>query len=285
MSGHEGDEPPVSSTAVTDRIAVVQADGSPGPRRCRRCPTDNHPDRLVCVRCGADLDTGDLLSLPETSEPVVGHVPVRAGGWLPTWWVPLVGALAVTVVLLLGLAVAGIGPWAPDRDVDVVAFDPEDTAAARVLLELSDVAAATTAADDGARSFVPQNMADEDPSTAWRSDGTAAGELVEVVLDEPAWVEMIVLRNGDQHDAAAYEDVGRVRQAVVSFDDGSEYLVYLVDQGLHAQAVELPAPVLTRSVRIEVLTVFEGARDGVAISDVDLRGRASSGSGEVGQPS
>ncbi len=285
MSGHEGDESPRSSTVVTDRLPAVRVDDPTGARRCHRCATENHPDRLLCERCGTDLDTGEALTLQDEAAGAAHDVAPRAGDWLRTWWVPLVGALAVTVVLLLGLAVAGIGPWAPDHGDDPVEFDPEDTADARVLLDLSDVAAATTSPGEDARDFVPQNMADDDPSTAWRSDGTTVGERVEVVLAEPAWVEMIVLRNGDQFDARAYEDVGRLHRAVLSFDDGSEYLVNLVDQGRHAQAVELPAPVFTQSVRLEVLGVFEGTKGGVALSDIELRGRALSGTGPDGQPS
>lgn len=198
------------------------------------------------------------------------------------WWLPLVAGLAVVVLVLAGLAIGRIGPFAPPPDaarlepnVDIEAYDTE-----RVLLELSDIATKTTAPPRDGRSFTAAQMVDDDPGTAWLGDGAeldqGVGEIIDLVLLEPAWVEMVLIRNGDHHSPDHYERAARVDRALVTFDGGVRFVLNLLDHGRTAQVVELPAPVLTTSARIEILESFPGeAGSSVAIADLELRGRVA----------
>ncbi|MEX0592903.1 MAG: hypothetical protein WD152_05465 [Nitriliruptoraceae bacterium] len=184
----------------------------------------------------------------------------------------------ITVSVVAGLFIAGVGPFAravpPPPPVEL---DGDTYVEPRVVLELTDIATVTVSPPADGRDFSPVQMVDDDPTTAWRSlpaqpDGQR--EIIDLFLAEPSWVEMLLVSNGDQFDAESYGWAARVHRALVTFDGGVRYVVDLLDVGRIPQAVELPAPVLTTTMRIEIVEVFPGSTDaGVAISDLELRGR------------
>lgn len=243
------------------------------PRTCPSCEAANRPARELCARCGAGLDDGVLPPHPVRREapdpPVIEPRKVAPHRWL----VPLVGVVALVVILVLGLTLAGLGPLARGPDVPGADFDAGRYGAEPGPLVLSDVATRTTTPDAEA----PAAIADGDPTTAWRSDGTAAADrdvldTIDLVLDEPAWVTAIELRNGDHLDREAYDTSARLREVRLRFDGGVVIDADLLDIGLRAQQVELPEPVLTTVLRIDVLRAVDGPNDQLALSGVELIG-------------
>jgi hypothetical protein len=193
------------------------------------------------------------------------------------WWLPIAGGVGAIIAALIGLALFDIGPFSPSRQLEPIELDEGRYAEERMAIELTDVATSTTAPPAGGRIYTASQIVDQNPTTAWRSrpfDPEGRGAMVDLFLGAPAWVELIMVHNGDHYDADAYEASARVQRALVTLDGGEAFMFNLVDHGRVGQAIELPRPILTTTVRIEVLEVFPGAtNDGVAISDIELFGR------------
>ncbi len=272
------------SDETTELPAAVRSDRDLAPERARVCPACgafNVTEREICRLCAADLLSGHPLPWPHPDpdpEVAAEHLGERPH---PRRW--LFAAAAVLVVigaLLLGMVIAELGPFADGPSVPDADFSAEVYASDASDLALSDIATMTTRPPEDGRTFVAARMVDDAPETAWRSDELQEQlvsddplEIIDLFLVQPAWVEEIRIRNGDQFDLQAYEEEGRPRQVRITFDGGKSYLLNLLDEGRGQQSIELPEPHLTTMVRLEVVDVFPGSQsDGVAISDLELRG-------------
>jgi hypothetical protein len=251
--------------------------GGPAIRTCRNCGAPNSSRRELCGRCGADLDTGELTARPDPRPYPPAAVeeddPVRR------WSAPVLAVLGVVALLVLGLALAGLGPFDRGPTVAEARFDAQRYDEDGERLPLSDIATRSTLPPQGGASFAADRMVDDDPSTAWNSDGGGEGpehgigERIDVVLAEPAWIGRIVVANGDQRDPDTYAANARVKRAQVTLDGGITFVVNLLDEGLGEQAVEFREPVLTTSLRIEILEAFPGdTHPDLAISDLAFEG-------------
>ena len=254
---------------------VNRTTGVSGTRTCPVCGGENVAARELCGRCGVDLETGVALPTPALSAT---SPPVRRLRRGRRWWIALVALVVVAVGVVLGLAVAGVGPFSTGDEAPLpeVAFEPA-TSATPVALPLSSVATLTSATSEGSRAFTADHLGDEDPRTAWHSDVAelpeGATEVMDLFLEDPAWVSGVVLLNGDHRDAAAYESTPRIRAARLVLDGGVTVVANLLDLGREPQVIELPEPVLSTAVRIEVLSAVPGgAGTDVAVSEVTVRG-------------
>lgn len=259
----------------------------PAPRACPSCGADNRGDRELCAACGADLDSGQIPPRANATR-TAGTVPSsddRPRGRVGVLWVLLAIVLGV-VLVLVGLGLAGVGPFARGGpELPEVSFAPDAYPGEKGPLTLTEVATRTTLEEFEGEPAGAAAMADDDPTTAWRSDGDATpdedgegGEDIDLLLEEPAWVSRVVLRNGSHADPETYVDASRLREARLIFDGGVSVVVDLQDAGLTEQEIELPEPQLTTVVRIEVREVFPGSEhDDLALSDVRLEGWAATG--------
>ncbi len=268
----------MSVPTVSDHSADSLAERA---RVCPSCGAFNVTRREVCRRCAVDLETGATLPWPEPDpDPATVATPLIERPHPRRWLWALASVLVVSGIVLLGLVLAQVGPFADGPSVPEAAFDPQRYTDDPATVTITDIATVSTRPPDEDRSYVAVRMVDDDPATAWRSDGLQDQlseddplEIIDLILEEPAWVDEVLLRNGDQIDLAAYEEEGRLRQVRAVFDGGVAYLLNLLDDGRGQQAIELPAPVLTTMVRFEVLDIFPGSeRDGVSVSDLELVG-------------
>ena len=264
---------------------VTPPQGLPALRPCPNCGGPNSPHRELCGRCGADLETGTLppradpRATPPTGAPPPHEEPSRSR------LVAALGVLLVLGLLIGGLAYAGVGPFGgDDLGVPSATFDEGAYTVEPDRLAIAEIATLTTLPAQGGQVYDASQMVDDDAGTAWNSDGAdpaaenGVGERIELVLESPAWVERLVIRNGDQRDADAYAANGRIRRAQVTLDGGIVLLINLLDEGLSAQAVELTEPVLTTGMRIEVLDTFPGdTHPDLAVSDLELQGWPAQG--------
>jgi hypothetical protein len=265
-------------TAVISTDGMVQREVTPPERRsCPSCGAPNSSRREVCGRCGADLETGGTL--PRAS----GHTPDEApdeplGEHTRSRLLPILfGIVLVVGLIVLALGLAGLGPFAQTVGLPSAEFDESTYPDEAEDLALTDIAARTTLEASGDDDFDPTQMADSNPDTAWNSDGSqlehGVGEVVDLFLAEPAWVDRVVMTNGFQRDSDTYAANARVKRAAIVFDGGERVVSNFLDLGLERQAVELPEPVLTTTVRIEVMETFPGdTHPDLAISDLDLEG-------------
>ena len=263
----------------TSVIATPPAEES-ASRECPSCGAPNSPRRELCGRCGADLETGVTPPYAAGDEQPTSSRRAGAAGserrGLNAWFVVL-GALAVVVVVVVGLSVAGLGPFAGTPSLPEADFPTDVYGDESEVLVLSDIATSSALEPSGGERYDATQMVDDDPTTAWNSDGSQAedgvGETIDLFLADPVWVERLVFNNGFQRDAETYADNARIRRADVLLDGGERLSIRLEDLGLQRQAIELPEPLLTTTVRIEVTETFPGdSYPDLAVSDIALEG-------------
>jgi hypothetical protein len=280
-SGPDDDEDETTGELPRMRGTAGGVDtGEMGPaiRTCPNCGGPNSSRRELCGRCGADLDTGELAARPDP-RPYTPPPPSEDEDQVRRWFAPVAAVLGVVALVLIGLAVAGLGPFDRGPSVPEAVFEPDRYAEDAERLPLSDIATRSTLPPQGGESFAADRMVDDDPSTAWNSDGGGVGpehgvgERIDVMLAEPAWIGRVVIANGDQRDPDTYAANARVKRAQLTLDGGITFVINLLDEGLGEQAVEFRQPVLTTSLRIEVLEVFRGdTYADLAISDLAFEG-------------
>jgi hypothetical protein len=253
-------------------------------RSCPNCGGPNSSQRELCGRCGADLDTGELTARPEP-RPYGPSTPVaEEDDGARRWLVPVIAVIGVVALVVVGLALAGLGPFDRGPTVTDVTFDEQRYTDEPSRLPLANIATISSLPDQGGESFAPTQMVDDDPSTAWNSDGGGAGpeqgvgERIDIELAEPAWIDRVVVANGDQRDPDTYAANARIKRAQLTFDGGITFVINLLDEGIGEQAVELREPVLTTALRIEVLEVFPGDTHlDLAVSDLSFEGWPAQG--------
>jgi hypothetical protein len=253
-------------------------------RRCAVCGRRNDPDRSLCATCAADLDTGRALEVaPARPRPAaMGLLARLAQGSQQRERALLVAAglvIAITVVLV-PLWIFDLGPFAPSERLDRAIFLSSAYEGAPVLLVVDSVATTTVREGVPDRNVSPLNLFDGDSSSTWigapiSADGS--GEVIQLLLEEPAWVSRLEIRNGDHQSEADYGSSGRILTAILSFDGDRDYRMDLLDIGLQSQVVQLPAPELTTQVTIRVVRTFDvGTPQGVALSEVTIVGWSAS---------
>jgi hypothetical protein len=246
---------------------------SPEQRRCGGCGRGNTPDRELCLICGVDLDTG--LPFERSSRGRDARPQRTASERRERAALLVVGATLLVAAALVPLALLEIGPFAPTERLEPALLLRAAYPGEPVALPVETVATTTTASLPD-RDLSALSLIDGDGITAWIGlpvDGVDAGEVIELVLERPAWVTRIQIRNGDHLSAADYEQSGRLQRAILSFDGGRDHRMDLLDIGRQAQVVQLKEPELTTRVTILVERVFPGTGTrGVALSEVSLVG-------------
>lgn len=258
-----------SVEGATPLLVPSDAEG----RRCGACGRGNDARRELCTVCGADLDTG----LPVES---FRDGDARAARRSRSERRDRALLSALGVVIVLGAAIAplvllGLGPFSPTERLEVALLLRAAYPNEPVVLSVETVATTTSAVAPD-RDLSALNVIDGDGLSAWVGlplEGDDAGEVIQLVLDRPAWVVRIQIRNGDHLSSDAYERSGRLQRGLLSFDGGRDHRIDLLDIGRQAQVIELPTPELTTRVTIRVDRVFAGSGTrGVALSEVSLVG-------------
>lgn len=263
-------------------VGIGTSDQEPPPERARACPSCgafNVAEREVCRRCAVDLVTGDALPWPTPDPDPMASATLREPPNPRRWWYALAAIVVGAAALLMAFMIAEIGPFSDGPSVPDAAFAPALYQDEPAHLTLTDIATVSTRPPEGQRTFVAAHMVDDTAETAWRSaalEEEVAGdalEIIDLILEEPAWIDRVLIRNGDQLDLDAYEEEGRLREVRMVLDGGTIYRLNLLDEGRGQQVIELPEPHLTTMVRFEVLDYFAGSEsDGIAISDLEVAG-------------
>ena len=239
-------------------------------RRCDACAAPVPQARVLCPRCGVDVDAPEApIVWPEMAVAFQPRPSQRRhhGRRL---------RLLVALVLVLAAAIALVvlrANTAAEADVPVLPAAQRDTSEENG----QDISAIGTARAAGADDSNPKAMLDGDTATAWFGEAPTLGfvtrEQVALTLSQPAWVSRLVIANGVHDSLAGYDAHGRIRQVELMFDGGQTHTATLLDIGRIAQQIVLPEPILTTSLRITVLGVYPGQqhRD-VAVTALEVRG-------------
>jgi hypothetical protein len=256
-----------------DRSTAGAVAPGAGDLRCGVCARANTPDRVLCATCAADLATGRPYALWSGALDVVPDGPLRGGGRRRERAAQLLGGLAVAVAVVVGpLWLLEIGPFAPPARLEAAIHLAAGYPGPAGILAVDEVATTTTAVTVVDREVSPLNLIDGDVGSAWIGapvDERGAGEVIDLVLAEPAWVQRFEIRNGDHRSSADYERSDRIMTAVLTLDGGRAFRVDLLDVGLSAQVLELPTPELTTRISLRVERVFSGTDPrGVALTEL-----------------
>ncbi len=223
----------------------------------------------------------------------------------PAWFVPgLFGALVVGLVLsaflagkVLSSSVAGAHTAAPAPAGDLIPRGGADTgptttghhrtvvgqryAGATQAATVGRVGASCQAADavdaGGRRvSYAPENVADGDPSTAWRCDGSGVGQTVSLDLSGAQRVGEVGLVPGyaktdPVSGADRYAENNRITRVRWTFGDGSTVLQRLDGSAKDRSMQTIRVPVVrTGRVEVDVLATTRGPRNTTAISEIRI---------------
>lgn len=276
----EGPGSPDGSRRGDDGAMPPPASGRGATLRCPSCGEVNARARELCHACGVDLDPTDRTSVPARAPR---RVPERRRRltMLRRWWVVPVAIAVLVGAIVAGLAGLQVGPFAPAPEPLAVASFPADRYPDPATpLTLVDIGTLTSAAPEGDRLFTPDRMVDPDPTTAWRGEDPAlpegVRETIDLTLAEPAWLDALVVANGDHLDAEAYEASGRIQQLELWVDGDLHLDVTLLDLGRQRQVVTLPEPLLTTAVRLVVVGTVPGVEHPEpAVSGLQLRGHVA----------
>jgi len=136
-----------------------------------------------------------------------------------------------------------------------------------------EVSASSSMAGQGTRNYLPRNLADGNPTTAWvegKSDH-GVGEFIEIAM--APYSSGIFLLNGYQASRAAWENNGRVRVLQVSVNGTAVCIVQLADR-MGVQNFELPSVVMdglndAPVIRLTIMDVYPGLKwTDTAISEI-----------------
>jgi hypothetical protein len=270
---------------ATARPATVPTEVAEGVRDCPVCGAPNSRARLLCARCGADLETGaveavdDEVVRPGPAVDVAGDVDVTDGDERSR-----TAAVVATIIVVGAVVGVAIGIWAvragapeeaaaPVFDEAVYPGEPED-------LVVGGVGASSIRPDAGETTYGPANMVDGDPTTAWSHDpaSQAATEVdLAFALEDPAWVTAVVVANGAQADAGSFAADGRVEAMLLVVDGEPLVEMRLLDR-LGYQRVDLPTPVLAQTLRFVISEEFAGDTfPEVSLSEVAFVGHPATG--------
>ncbi|MGH3441034.1 MAG: NADase-type glycan-binding domain-containing protein [Nitriliruptorales bacterium] len=254
------------ATDVEATLPVGGAHGPPEPpeelRTCPRCGASNGPRRVLCGRCGADLDTGDRGVLtPTWDDDVAAESPPRPSSDRTSIVVAVLAVGAIIGLLVGGVLLLGLRPGSgngPDFDPGVYPEQPGP-------LVVAGVTPTSVHPPDGDVRYDAGNLVDGDPTTAWAPEEASTGEGFALRLSEPAWVDGLTL------DLPAEPvDPRRPTELLVTLADGARFLVAFQERS-GIQAVDFPEPVLTRRLEIEVVDLGSGTGP-LAIAGIEVLG-------------
>lgn len=124
--------------------------------------------------------------------------------------------------------------------------------------------------------YTPEQAVDGDFTTAWRCAGDGRGTTLRITLESTAEVAQVGLVPGyaktdPQSGADRYAENNRITRVRWTFSDGSSVIQRLDGSPTlrRLQTLRIP-PVETDSVTLQVLTSVKGARNTIAISEVEL---------------
>jgi hypothetical protein len=188
--------------------------------------------------------------------------------------------LSAGLTLVPGAAPRGsISDAGPAFDIAGSSPPPPVRPQAPVRLEPAQVNASSTAAPSvdsvgNPVTFDATNVADGDPSTAWRTAGDGVGATLQVTFGAPVHLDQIGMVVGyaktDPYDGSdRFIQNGRVNTAQFAFDDGRSYNVAFTD-ARDLQTFEIDAD--TQSVTVRVVSSVPGSRDYTAIGEIAFIG-------------
>jgi hypothetical protein len=218
-----------------------------------------------------------------------------------TNWTPYIILGGIAVVIVAGMFVFAGGPkvsggdLSKDKSVEPTSVTPpppppEKTAIVPTPRNLTLISAvASTENMDGSDYYPALQAVDGATSTCWEEgvSGNGVGQWLEVSLGERSYVSAIRMIPGYKKNEDGWDrwwSNGRVRKARFTYDDGSSD-TFSFTQGKNWQTFTLPAPKLTSSVKMTILSAYppknvaHKAND-TSVSEIGVKGWTPAEAGE-----
>lgn len=115
---------------------------------------------------------------------------------------------------------------------------------------------------------------DGDFSTVWSEgvSGYGQGEWLRLDLDSTYTIQKIKIVNGLVNKSNGYYNNNRPKSLTLSFSDGSSQTIYLEDDNMGYQLVEIN-PVKSNFVKFTINSVYSGSKyDDTCIADIEILG-------------
>ena len=168
--------------------------------------------------------------------------------------------LIIVFVIIVAATVIGVitaGNNESGNNTSPYAVNNKDSNTERNLL----MAEASSFLDkDGDITYYPDNVMDDDISTAWveGEDGNGEGEWIRIPADSDGEISAVRIVNGYQKSEEAYYKNNRVKEAELIFDDGSSEFAALADEFNKSQVIILSEPKNTDYILLKIKSVYEG---------------------------
>lgn len=259
---------------------------------CDSCGSENTPNRLFCARCGAylgGLSTSDMRGAHHgLGMPGVGRPARRSHGILgPFLLVVLLAAMAVTGLLVYRqyrdlqagrttITLASTTVRTTSTTNEQVTTSTRTTTANQGRIFPSMAKASSSLPSTGEFTYGPENLSDNDLTTAWNegAPGDGVGEWVSFTFSAPVHLIRIDIANGYQRDQRRFLGNGRVDALRIEYSTGAVQEVRLHDD-MGYQEIQ---PVVgsndeVTSVRLTILSVHPGQSwQDAALSEVRFIG-------------
>lgn len=122
--------------------------------------------------------------------------------------------------------------------------------------------------------YVPENVADGKPETAWVPDPNSSNHWIKFSLEGPALVSGLNIIPGYAKSEKSFMDNGSAKDIKLEFDDGSSTTFQLLRRNI-SQPCIIDPPVLTSSVKVHVISFYPGDREiwakDIPISTIELK--------------
>ena len=288
---------------ISGPLFADEVDGSPAPPSPSGGSHRANTPTVVGGTRGPtyEVPEGDEVDRPETGDRPPWLVPALFAGLVV---VLLLAAYGVGRVVASSMADAGGKPKPPDgvvmsEDGSTPSASPQSkptpkqhkhkkqvashakytgpTRAARIVGASASCESASSVDSSGHRvSYGPSNVFDGDMTTAWRCDGSGAGDTLHVALGGPTRIGEVGLIPGyaktdPASGADRYRENNRISQVRWRFSDGTT-VVQRFDPSPNRrsmQAMRIPT-VKATGVTVTVVSTVSGPRDTTAISEVRL---------------
>jgi len=126
----------------------------------------------------------------------------------------------------------------------------------------------------GEDTYSPEQAMDGNPKTAWVEgvQGNGTGEWIQVSSNETQKVSALKMMIGFNKTEDLYYRNNRPKEILIVFDDGSAISEKLSDEHYYGyQYIYFKEPVFTKSVRIEILSIYPGSEyHSTCISEIEF---------------
>ncbi len=258
---------------------------NPGDLVCGSCGVGNDPDRKFCRRCGNSLVAAAVVpKLPwykrifrrkPKAKAEAGTRPDQKTGRRSaesrlkyTWlrlrtWVRKSGKL-LAILGIGGVAALSLGPWRG------AVSDQFGKVKRLVSPEYESVRAASATSSSEASGHPASAAIDQVKNSYWAegAGGTGEGQVLTVTFAEPVDLDRVGFLNGASEQPEDFTTQPRIREAQLSFDNGTTETLELDDEA-DFQEKGISADDVT-TVQLQIISVYPSPQGGDAASLAEI---------------